>query len=115
MLKWIVLAIVLLIVLLAAIVLIRAFMMQPTEALTAKIEKGDPKRSGEYAKRLSRMIRCETVSSRYDADRTKFYDFHNVLEELFPNIHKHCEKHVFNGSLLFKCGVEKARENLFYS
>ncbi len=102
MLKWIVLAVVLLLVLLAAIVLIRACMMQPTQALTAKIEKGDPQRSGQYAMRLSRMIQCETVSSRYDADKTKFYDFHKVLEELFPNIHEHCEKHVFNGSLLFK-------------
>ena len=51
MLKWIVLAIVLIIVLLAAIVLIRACMMKPTEALNATIEKGDPKRSRQYGER----------------------------------------------------------------
>lgn len=55
-----------------------------------------------YGKRLGKMIQCETISSRFHQDLNKFYRFHEVLEELFPNIHKTCEKHVFNGSLLFK-------------
>ena len=25
-----------------------------------------------------------------------------MLEEVFPNVHKECEKHVFDGSLLYK-------------
>ena len=37
-----------------------------------------------------------------DRDLSKFYRFHEVLEKLFPNIHRVCEKHEFNGSLLFK-------------
>lgn len=55
-----------------------------------------------YGERLGKMIRCETVSSRFHQDLSKFYRFHEVLEELFPNLHKTCEKHEFNGSLLFK-------------
>ena len=31
----------------------------------------------------------------------KFLDFHKVLEQEFPNVHKTCEKTVLNGSLLF--------------
>lgn len=55
-----------------------------------------------YGKKLGKMIQCETISSRFHQDLNKFYHFHEVLEELFPNVHKTCEKHVFNGSLLFK-------------
>lgn len=55
-----------------------------------------------YGKRLGKMIQCETISGRFHQDLDKFYRFHEVLEELFPNIHKACEKYVFNGSLLFK-------------
>ena len=89
-------------VLIVLTVLIRTFTMKPTSARTATPTAGDETRSAEYAERLSRMIQKETISSRYDADKTKFYEFHQLLEELFPNIHKTCEKHVFNGSLLFK-------------
>lgn len=102
MIKCILLIILLILIILAAVVLIRACMIKPTSALNASIEKGDAKRADAYGKKLSKMIQCETISSRYDSDKTKFYEFHKVLEELFPQIHKMCEKHVFNGSLLFK-------------
>lgn len=55
-----------------------------------------------YGEKLGKMIRCETISSSFDQDLSKFYRFHEVLEQLFPNIHKTCEKYEFNGSLLFK-------------
>lgn len=55
-----------------------------------------------YGKKLGEMIRCETISSKFHQDLSKFYRFHEVLEKLFPNIHKTCEKHDFNGNLLFK-------------
>jgi carboxypeptidase PM20D1 len=48
------------------------------------------------------MIRCETISSRDDPSREKFYAMHKVLERLFPRIHDVCEIHNFDGSLLFK-------------
>lgn len=98
----ILLIILVLLVILAAVVLLRAAMLRPTAALTAKVEPDETPRAEEYGKRLAEMIRQETVSSRFDPDRSKFLQFHEKLEELFPNIHKTCEKHVFNGSLLFK-------------
>ena len=55
-----------------------------------------------YGERLGKMIRCETISNVFHQDLRKFYRFHELLEELFPNIHRVCEKHEFNGSLLFK-------------
>lgn len=98
----ILLFILLILVVLAAVLVLRAAMLKPTPALTAKVELDETPRAAEYGKRLAEMIRQETVSSRFDPDRTKFLQFHEKLEELFPNIHKNCEKHVFNGSLLFK-------------
>lgn len=98
----ILLLILLILVILIAVVLLRAAMLKPTAALNAKVELDETPRAEEYGKRLAEMIRQETVSSRFDPDRTKFLQFHEKLEELFPNIHKTCEKHVFNGSLLFK-------------
>ena len=35
---------------------------------------------------------------------------HKTLEELFPLVHKNLEKHVFNGSLLFKWKFCKKRK-----
>ena len=94
--------IVFLLIILAAIVLLRAVMLKPTSAKDAKVNLDTSERSIEYGKKLARMIQKETISSRFDPDRTKFLEFHELLEELFPNVHAACEKHVFNGSLLFK-------------
>ena len=94
--------ILLLLAVLAAIVLLRALMLKPTPAKEAKITLDNNKRAVEYGKKLSKLLQKETISNRLDSDRTKFLEFHEILEEMFPNIHKTCEKHVFNGSLLFK-------------
>lgn len=60
-------------------------------------------RAEEYAKKLSRMIQCETVSSSDIEDYSKFYEFHKLLEELFPLVHQHLEKTVItDGNLLYK-------------
>ena len=94
--------IIVLILVLAAVVLIRALSLKPTPAKTANIELDNSQRSREYGRRLSKLIQKETISARGDTDRTKFYDFHKELETLFPKVHKACEKHEFDGSLLFK-------------
>lgn len=96
--------IVILVVLLVLIgtVLLRAMLLKPTSAKTVKVEPENTERARVYGKRLSQMVQKETISSRFDPDRIKFYEFHEILEELFPHIHSTCEKHVFNGSLLFK-------------
>lgn len=91
-----------LLIILIAVVLLRTFMLKPTSAMEAKVQLDDSERSVEYGKQLAKMIQKETISSRFEPDRTKFLEFHEVLEELFPHVHQVCEKHVFNGSLLYK-------------
>lgn len=90
---------------LAALVLIvvgRALILKPTEAIKVKLEPETGERAENYGKRLAKMIQQKTISSRYEPKRDKFLLFHKTLEELFPNVHATCEKHVFDGSLLFK-------------
>ena len=94
--------ILLLILLVAVVVLFRTIRLKPTAAKTANVELDNSERAREYGRRLSKMIQKETVSSRADTDRTKFYDFHKELETLFPKVHNTCEKHEFKGNLLFK-------------
>jgi len=101
---WIALAVLGLIVLLVLIAIVRALTVRPLECAETSIPQGhniDNERAVDYASRLSRMIQVETVSSRYDEDVAKFYKFHKLLEGLFPNIHRVCEKHDISGSLLF--------------
>ena len=85
-----------------AVCLARALAAKPTAAANAKIELKNDDRAVAYGTKLAQMIRCETISSRDHQDVTKFENFHKVLADLFPNVHSRCEKHVFDGSLLFK-------------
>lgn len=94
--------ILLILVLLIAYVVIKTALVKPTSAKEAKITLDTSSRSIEYGKRLAKMIQKETVSVRNQKDRTKFYELHRILEELFPHVHKTCEKHIFDGSLLYK-------------
>ncbi len=94
--------IILLLVVLILVVLLKTLLLKPTAAMAAKVELDKSERAEKYGKQLSELIQIETISSRYDEDRSKFFKFHESLETMFPNIHKTCEKHVFNGSLLFK-------------
>ena len=110
----VVLFIVLALVLLVTVVLLRAVLLKETSAKTAKVELDTSARADEYAEILAKMIRKETISSRYDSDRTKFLEFHELLKELFPNIHATCEKHVFDGSLLFKWSGKGNHEPILF-
>ncbi len=49
----------------------------------------------EYAKKLSQMIKCETVSVSESYDDTEFSKLRNVMSDLFPLIHKTAEKMTF--------------------
>ena len=62
----------------------------------------DPERAEAYARKLSAMVRCETVSVPGEAQREKFLAFHRVLEELFPMVHRELEKTELDGSLLYR-------------
>ena len=65
-------------------------------------------KAGIYAERLSRMIRMETVSVEEQKDKSKFYAFRGLLQELFPHIFSVCELEDFDGSfLLYWQGTEK--------
>ena len=86
----------------AAVCVARALAARPTAAAHAKIELKNDDRAAAYGQKLSKMVRCETISSRDHMDLSKFERFHSLLAELFPNVHAHCEKHVFDGSLLFR-------------
>lgn len=55
-------------------------------------------RSEAYARILSRMIQCKTVSL-VDQNR-KFDDFHTLLQELFPNLFRVAEYEDIEGSIL---------------
>lgn len=94
--------ILLIILVLAAVVLFRTLRLKPTAAKTANIELDNSHRAREYGLRLSKLIQKETISSRKNEDLTKFCEFHKELETLFPKVHNTCEKHEFNGSLLFR-------------
>ena len=72
------------IALLAIICVIRTLTVKPTAAKNASVPLENSPRAEEYGQRLAEMIRCETISSRYDPDRSKFYAFHDTLESLFP-------------------------------
>ena len=59
-------------------------------------------RAGIYAQNLSRMIQIETVSTEKQKDKTKFYQFRELLKELFPHIFSACETEDFDGSFLMR-------------
>ena len=106
--------ILLLLVVLVAVVLLRAVFLKPTGAKSAVVQLDKGERAVEYGQKLAKMVQKETVSSRFDPDRTKFYEFHELLEKLFPNVHQTCEKQVFNGSLLFKWSGKGNHEPILF-
>lgn len=65
------------------------------------VPKSDEERELKYAEKLAEMVRCDTVSTPEDPTGAKFYDFHKVLEKLFPAVHEKLEKTVIDGNLLF--------------
>ena len=48
----------------------------------------DAERIEKYAKKLSDMVRYETVSRPQLEQREKFLGFHALLKELFPLVHE---------------------------
>ena len=68
----------------------------------------DPERAEAYARKLSAMVRCDTVSVPGEDQREKFLAFHRVLEELFPLVHEKLNKTEIDGSLLYFWKGEKS-------
>ncbi len=98
----ILLALIAVIVLFIFFIIIKTAMIKPGTAQNASVTLDKGPRAEKYGKQLSELVQKETISFRGQTDRTKFYEFHDILEKMFPEIHNNCEKHVFNGSLLYK-------------
>ncbi len=88
---YILLGLLALIVVLLAVCAVRAAMLKPTAALTATPPKADPARAKAYGEKLSAMVKQETVSSRFDPNRSKFRRFQETLPALFPHVFEKCE------------------------
>ena len=96
---YIVLGLIGLLLLLVLAALIRTLL---TPARTADWEPvKDPEREQQYAEKLAKMIRFETVSYKGQIQREKFLEFHKILEELFPLVHQNLQKTEIDGSLLY--------------
>ena len=65
------------------------------------IPNPDKERALDYAKKLSRMVQYDTTSYAFAEQRETFLEYHKILEELFPLVHKHLEKTEIGGSLLY--------------
>ncbi len=59
-------------------------------------------RCNQYADRLSRMLKKETVSDFGPYDKTVIYAFHDLLRELFPTLFSVCEFEDYDGSFLLR-------------
>ncbi len=53
------------------------------------------------AEKLSKMIQCDTTSHPFVPEIEKFREFHKVLEDLFPLVHKKLERTDIDGNLLY--------------
>ncbi len=56
----------------------------------------------DYAQGLKKLINCNTVSVLEQTDKSKFYKFHELLEESFPTLFSVAQKEDFNGTLLLR-------------
>ena len=96
---YILLGLLALLLLLLLIALVRT-LLTPARRSTY-VPAPDPERAERYARTLSRMVACETVSDPEDPQLDKFLGFHRLLEELFPLVHEKLEKTEIDGNLLF--------------
>ncbi len=96
---WILLGLVGLVLLLLLISLVRTLFIPSRRS--EYVPAPDPARAKEYADKLSRMVRVETVSVPGENQREKFLVFHRELESLFPLVHQKLEKTEIDGNLLF--------------
>ena len=87
------------VVLLLAAAVVRTLLM-PNKS-SGYAPKPDEKRAEEYAEKLAKMVRFETVSEQGNPQIEKFLDFHKLLEELFPLVHEKLEKTEIDGNLLY--------------
>ena len=103
---WIISGIIGLLLLLLLAAVIRTLLI-PNRQSTYRPDP-DPERATDYARKLSAMVRYETVSVPDTDLREKFLGFHKILEKLFPLVHERLEKTEIDGNLLYHWKGEKA-------
>lgn len=96
--------ILILILLLLAVPVLRALTVKG-RPLSPAVPTMPEEKAEAYARRLSRMIACETVSVKGSYEDTEFAKLRTVMEELFPLVHQHCERHIFGDD----CWIYKLR------
>ena len=96
---WYLILIVLFVPLYVALIRTAAMKARPKVKYTPDITADEIKRAEE---KLGAMIRVPTVSKHEHEDLSDFYRYHAELERLFPLLHKHLEKTVLNGTLLYR-------------
>ena len=96
------------------VAVVRTLMIKAPEVAECKT-KITQEEMDTCAQKLGDMVRVPTVSKNEDEDLSQFYKYHEVLEELFPNVHKTFEKTVLNGTLLYKWqGTDPARRPILF-
>ncbi len=103
-----------LILLFIVVLVVNAFAMQAKSRKLGDRKKnvGDEK-AFEYATDLGKMIRCETVSVEGSYDDTEFKKLRDVMENLFPLIHKTAEKMTFGDDCwIYKIKGEDENRNI---
>ena len=93
------LGILLIILLLLLIAIVRTLLM-PKKTSDYKPE-AEEKEALRLAEKLSKMVQCDTTSHAGETEVEKYLEFHKVLEELFPLVHKELQKTEIDGNLLY--------------
>lgn len=96
----IILLLLLVVLVLLFVAVIRTLLLKQKSSIYHPSE--DIELSKEYAQKLQKMIQVDTVSVRDQPDPDKFRKLHKVMEELFPNVFKSCEKIDLDGNLLVR-------------
>ena len=79
-----------------------------------KKEKFMTNRSIAYAQNLSKLIQCETITVNENEDFSKFYNFHNVLQQVFPLVFQNCIVEKFGASLLLRWKGQSAEKPIMF-
>ena len=85
-------------VLLLGIALIRTLIRGKKTA--GYVPAPEKQREDEYARKLSEMVKVETVSVFGESDPDKFRELHKVMQAQFPTVFEKLEKHDIDGNLV---------------
>lgn len=107
----------LLLVLIAALVIRTVVFTKKARRLAPEKENVSKEKSLEYAERLSKMIKCKTISVKDSYDDTEFEKLRGVMEELFPLVTARTEKMTFGDDCwIYKLkGADESRSMMMMS